>query len=76
LSLVELAEGYGSGDLDSQIAKVRILELCGRRPAALATLAACVKRGTTIFEVASIHDLKDLRKDPGYAQIVKRTRSN
>jgi tetratricopeptide (TPR) repeat protein len=76
LSLVKQAEQYGASDLDSQLVKVRVLELAGRRTEALSTLDNCFKRGTTMFEVASITDLTALRKDPAYARIVRAAKSN
>lgn len=56
-------------DLDSELARARVLELLGKRKDALATVADCFKRGTTQFEVACIHDFDMLRKDPEYARI-------
>jgi tetratricopeptide (TPR) repeat protein len=76
LSLLKAAEQYLASDLDSQLVKARVLELAGRRSEALSTLEACFKRGTTMFEVASIPDLTALRNDPAYDQVARAARSN
>ncbi|MBV8863900.1 MAG: protein kinase [Acidobacteriaceae bacterium] len=69
LELVRKAESLGARDLESQLMKVRILELLGRRKEALAALATCFNRGITRFEVEYTADLQGLRKDPDYSRI-------
>ncbi len=71
LDLIWKAESLGARDLESQLLKVRVLELLGRRKEALAELSILVNRGITGFEVAYTADLQALRKDPAYSQIVK-----
>jgi eukaryotic-like serine/threonine-protein kinase len=68
--LMERAESLGARDMDSQICKARILELLGKREEALATLAACSRKGATDFQVAPFPDMQSLRKDPRYRQIM------
>jgi eukaryotic-like serine/threonine-protein kinase len=69
-ALIEKAESQGARDMDSQVYKARILELLGKREDALATLAACSRRGATEFQVAAFPDMQSLRKDPRYLQIM------
>ena len=71
LDLVRKAESLGARDLESQLLKVRVLELLGRRKEALAALAICLNRGMTSFEVAYAADLGPLRRDSAYSQIAK-----
>lgn len=71
LSLVKKAELLGAGDMDSQLTKARIQELLGMRDDALATLAACFRRGATSFEIAPVPDFHSLQKDPRYKEIVR-----
>jgi Tfp pilus assembly protein PilF len=63
------AESLGASELDSQIFKVRILELTKQREEALATVAACFQKGATKFQIDSIPDLQFLRADPRYRAI-------
>jgi serine/threonine protein kinase/tetratricopeptide (TPR) repeat protein len=68
--LMERAESLGARDMDSQIFKVRILELLGKREEALTTLSACSRKGATDFQVADFPDMQPLRKDPRYRQMM------
>jgi serine/threonine protein kinase/Tfp pilus assembly protein PilF len=70
-SLIKKAESLGADDLDSQIYKVRILELLGRRKEALATLVVCFQKGATVLQLAPFPDLQSLRADPEYQQITR-----
>jgi eukaryotic-like serine/threonine-protein kinase len=70
-SLMERAESLGVRDMDSQLYRARILELLGKRDEALATLAACFRRGATDIQVAAFPDVQSLRKDPRYRQLIK-----
>lgn len=71
LDLVRKAESLGAADIESQLLKMRVLELLGRRKKALAALTICLHRGLTTFELAQTADLQALRKDPAYLQIIK-----
>ncbi len=71
LEFVRKAESLGARDLESQLLKVRVLELLGRRKDALAAVATCLNKGMTTFEIAYTADLQSLRKDPAYSQILK-----
>jgi eukaryotic-like serine/threonine-protein kinase len=71
LSLVKKADSLGAGDMDSQLFKVRILELLGKRDEALATLAVCFERGATALQIAPFPDLESLRKDPRYLKMAQ-----
>ena len=68
-SLIERAESLGASDMDSQLYKGRILELLGKREEALATLAACFRRGATDIQVAAFPDVQSLRKDRRYREL-------
>ncbi len=68
--LIDRAESLGARDMDSQICKARILELLGKREEALATLAACSRKGATDFQVAPFPDMQSLRNDPRYRQMM------
>jgi eukaryotic-like serine/threonine-protein kinase len=70
-SSMEKAESLGANDMDSQMYKARILELLGKREEALATLAVCFGRGAPAVQVESFPDLKSLRKDPRYWEILQ-----
>lgn len=76
LNLVTKAESLGAKDVDSQLVKVRVLELLSKRREALKTLAVCFKRGTTTFEVELAPDLQGLRKDPAYQRLVLLSRAH
>jgi eukaryotic-like serine/threonine-protein kinase len=68
--LIEKAESFGAQDVNSQLYKVRILELLGKREAALQTLAACFDRGAGDIQVATFPDMHLLRTDPRYRKLV------
>ena len=70
LSLMERAEHAPAGDVTSQLLKARTLELVGKRDDALNTVAACLKRGATRFEIQSIPDMGPLRDDPRFREIL------
>jgi eukaryotic-like serine/threonine-protein kinase len=71
LALISKAEQSPAGDLDSQLFKARTLELLGERDEALATVATCLKRGATEFQIQSMPDLGSLRRDLRYQEIVQ-----
>jgi serine/threonine protein kinase/Tfp pilus assembly protein PilF len=66
LTLIMKAESFHADDMDSQLYKVRTLELAGRREDALATMARCLKRGPTWFQFESMPDLENLRESPEF----------
>jgi tetratricopeptide (TPR) repeat protein len=69
--LMERAESLGARDMDSQLYKVRTLELLGKRQDALMTLAFCSRKGATDLQFAPSPDLESLRKDPRYRQLMR-----
>jgi eukaryotic-like serine/threonine-protein kinase len=71
LALIKKAESLGADDTDSQLYKMRILELLGQREDALATFAVCYRKGATAFEIAPFPDIRSLRQDPRYFAIVQ-----
>lgn len=73
ISLLNKADTLGANDVDTDLAKARVLELLHRRKEALLLLASCFGRGTTAAEVSCIRDLDNLRKDPQYAQLLKKS---
>jgi tetratricopeptide (TPR) repeat protein len=73
LALIKKAESLGANDMDSQLYKARILELLGQRDQALATLAACFRKGATPLQFEPFPDMDSLRKDPRYQKIQRST---
>jgi eukaryotic-like serine/threonine-protein kinase len=71
LLLVQKAESLGSRDMGSQLCKVRVLELIGKRDQALATVSACFSRGATNLQITAFPDMQSLQKDPRYVQLVQ-----
>jgi eukaryotic-like serine/threonine-protein kinase len=71
LAFIKKAESLGADDTDSQLYKMRILELLGKREDALATFAACYRKGATAFEIEPFPDMRSLRQDPRYWAIVQ-----
>ena len=70
LPSIQKAEALGAHDIESQLCKVRILEILGRRDDALATIKSCFERGATDAQVSSIADLRALQRDPRYQNLV------
>lgn len=66
LALVKKAESLGAADMYSQLTKLRILELLGRREEALLTITASMRKGVTIYQIQATHDLDLLRTDPQF----------
>lgn len=66
LTLITKAESFHADDMDSQLFKVRTLELAGRREDALTTMARCLKRGPTLFQFEWMPDLEKLRASPEF----------
>ena len=62
LSLVKKAETLGAADMDSQLIKVRVLELLGLRAEAVNLAKALMKKGVTQAQLSSVQDLNSLRK--------------
>ncbi len=70
-ALLAKSESLTSNDIDSQLYKTRILELLGKRDEALKTLATCVRRGVSDIQVEPQLDLRALRKDPRYRELIQ-----
>jgi serine/threonine protein kinase/Tfp pilus assembly protein PilF len=70
-ALITKAESLNADDMDSQLYKVRTLELLGRRDDALNNIARCLKRGATVFQFQSMPDLETIRTDPRYSKILE-----
>jgi eukaryotic-like serine/threonine-protein kinase len=68
-SLVKKADVLKAVDMESQLIKVRVMELLGDREAALTTASSCLKRGATVSQMEAIPDLEALRSDPRYKAI-------
>jgi len=75
-ALLKKAESLNASDLYSQLFKVRILELLGRREEALAALNTCMQRGATSYQMDASVDLDSLRSDPRYSDIMNSHRSD
>ena len=76
LTLLAKSESFHVDDMDSQLFKVRILELAGRRDDALATIKGCLERGPALFRIESMPDLEKLRASPEFRSIVTSTTSS
>jgi serine/threonine protein kinase/Tfp pilus assembly protein PilF len=64
-------ESLPSSDIDTQMCKARLLETLGQRDAALTTLASCLRRGATAFQVDLMPEMKQLQVDPRYLEILR-----
>jgi Tfp pilus assembly protein PilF/class 3 adenylate cyclase len=62
--LVVKAEANHAGDIESQLYKVRILELSGQREDAVRAALSCLARGVTRFQLEQVPDLQELVADP------------
>lgn len=70
LSTIKLADSFAADDIDSQLRKVRVFEILGKRDEALSTLKRCLVRGATVFQFQTMPDLDLLRNDRRYSEIV------
>lgn len=70
LTLVGTAEANHADDMESQLLKIRILELAGRRDDALVAVARCLSRGPAQFQLEVMPDLEKLRTTAAYKSIV------
>jgi tetratricopeptide (TPR) repeat protein len=70
LALIEKAESLHADDMDSQLAKVRALELAGQPDRAWAAMARCLQRGPTIFQFESMPDLQRVRATPEFKKLL------
>ena len=66
---LSVADSHFSDDMDSQLYKVRTLEVMGRRDDALDVLRRSFQRGATAFQLAPFPDLNAFRLDPRYVQM-------
>lgn len=64
-------ESLPSSDIDTQMSKARLFETLGQRDAALTTLASCLRRGATAFQVDLMPEMKQLQVDPRYLEILR-----
>ena len=62
-------------DIDSQLSKVRVLEGLGHRDQALTLLKRCFERGVRELQIKAIPDLRALRQDERYLDILKSHRA-
>ena len=74
-ALIAKAEQFGASDIDSQLLKVRVLELLGHRSEALDVLSRVLERGATVFQAQTLPDLDSLRSDPRYRGLVETRKS-
>jgi hypothetical protein len=72
LKSVRTADRNYAGDLDSQMIKVRTLELLGLRDESLATLQSCLERNAGLFQFKWMPDLERLRADSRFDQMASR----
>ena len=70
--LLKKAEDFHVQDVDSQLIKLRVLELLQDRQGSLQLLADCLKRGPLKLQVEAMPELAELRKTAEYQQIVGR----
>jgi tetratricopeptide (TPR) repeat protein len=70
--LIKKAEQFHALDVDSQLTKVRVLELAGERQECLDALADCMKRAPIRLQLDAMPELAALRGTPEYQQIVGR----
>ena len=75
LTLIAKAEANHADDMDSQLLKIRIFEVAGKRGDALATLSRCLSRGPVQFQLQTMPDLEKLRTTVEYKSIVSSTAS-
>ncbi len=73
LELVAKAEQFHADDMDSQIAKVRTLELAGDRQGALTCMARCLSRGPTLFQFENLRDIEKLRASSEFKSMLATT---
>jgi serine/threonine protein kinase/Tfp pilus assembly protein PilF len=67
---IAFAESLAADDIDSQLRKIRTLELLGKRTEALAAAKRCLDRGATAFQLDTMPDLGSLRSDHRYGDII------
>jgi eukaryotic-like serine/threonine-protein kinase len=70
LKSLRTAENNFAGDLDSQLLKLRTLELLGRHDEAFVTASACFVRGVTPFQFQFLPDIDALRNSPQFKDML------
>ncbi len=70
-ALLGKAEKLPIDDMDSQLAKSRVLEVTGRRSEALSTVSRCLERGATTFQIENMPDMRNLVIDPRYKELAR-----
>lgn len=71
ISYVAKADSLGADDIDSQLSKVRIFEGLEQRERALTVVAKCVGMGASALQFAPFPELRMLRQDKRYLQLIK-----
>ena len=64
------AENNFVDDLDSQLIRIRILELLHRHEEALTAACTCLSRGATPFQFQIMPDIDLLRADPKFLALL------
>ena len=70
--LVKKAEDLYALDVDSQLIKLRVLELVRDRQDSLQTLAECLQRAPVKLQVEAMPELAELRATQEYVQMISR----
>ena len=75
-SSLRTADHNFAGDIDSQLLKVRILELLHRHDEALTIASACLGRGATPFQFQIMPDIDSLRNDSKFQGLLRNSSAN
>ena len=70
LSLLKKADENYSGDLDSQLCRIRVLEVLGHREDALQTAAGILRRGAPPSQIEQVADLQNLILDRKFRRLI------
>ncbi len=70
---LERADALYTNDIESQLLKVRTLELLKRRNDAIALIQKCLKRGATKFQLQALPDIEDMRQTAEFRQSMEST---
>ena len=72
---LERADALHASDMESQLFKIRTLELLGRRADAIGLIEKCLKRGATTFQMQSLPDLGPVRATPQFRTLIEASTS-